>query len=114
MSSDKRIQRLNALIKNEVGQILLREFDFSDAALLTLTRVETANNLNQAKIYVSIMPEHKTAEILEFLGKNVYDIQQKLNKRLKMRPVPKIVFEQEEKTKEAGRIEELLEKIKDY
>ena len=107
-----RIQRVNALIKNEVGKILLREVDFPQSVLATITRVETSANLFEAKVYVSVMPEEQVDRIFQILNKRVYDIQQALNKRLKMRPIPRIEFRKEEKTKEAGRIEELLEGLK--
>jgi ribosome-binding factor A len=58
------------------------------------------------------MPEQKEKRILEMLEKNVYFLQQKINERLRMRPIPKISFRGEEKTKEAGRIEKILERLK--
>ncbi len=58
------------------------------------------------------MPEDKKERVFDSLNKNVYNIQQQLNKRLKMRPVPKIKFKEEKKTEEAARIEKILEEIK--
>lgn len=109
---NNRIQRVNEVIKEELGRILIRELDLS-GVLVTITRVDTSANLQEAKIYVSVMPIDRSDEIFDFLNKNIYDIQQELNKRLNMRPVPKIIFKKEEKTQEAARIEELLEEIKD-
>ena len=100
------------MIKKEFSQIILREISFPRGILATITRVETSSNLIQARIYVSTLPENKTAEVLEILNSNIYDLQQILNKRLKMRPVPKIKFVKEKETAGAGRIEELLEEIK--
>lgn len=107
----ERVQRVNQLIKKELSQIILREANFPKGVLATITRVETSRNLIQAKVYVSVMPENETANVLQILDNLIYDLQQKLNKRLKMRPIPRIIFIKEEKTQEAGRIEELLEKI---
>lgn len=90
---------------------MLREADFPDGLLVTVTRVETSSNLIQAKVYISVMPHESVREILEILRKSVYSLQQKLNERLRMRPIPKIIFIEETATREAGRIEELLEKI---
>ena len=107
----KRNLRVNQLIKKEISQIILREINFPKDLLVTVTRVETSANLIQAKVYVSVMPENETANVLQILDNLIYDLQQKLNKRLKMRPIPRIIFVQEKKTQEAARIEELLEKI---
>lgn len=120
---NNRIQRVNQLIKKEVSQIILREVDFPKDVLVTVTRVETSTNLIQSKIYISVMlsstspfvgrggPKDKHTQVLEILNRQIYNLQQRLNKRLKMRPIPRIKFLEEEKTAEAGRIEELLEEI---
>lgn len=106
-----RIPRVNELLKKEVGGILLREVGLP-GVLITITRVETSPALLDAKVYFSVMPEDRTGEVAKILKKEVYGIQQKINKRLKMRPVPKIRFTEERLTKEAGKIEKILEEIK--
>jgi len=108
----KRIQRVNALIKRELSQLLLKEIEFSQDVLVTITRVETSPNLIESNVWISVLPEEKLKRILEILNKNIYFLQQKLNQRLKMRPLPKIKFLGERKTSEASRIEEILEKLK--
>ncbi|MBZ9578299.1 30S ribosome-binding factor RbfA [Patescibacteria group bacterium] len=108
----KRIQRVNQLIKKELGKILLREGDFSKETLVTLTRVETSIDLREAKVWISVFPRNQTTKVIQILNRKIYDFQQKINKILKMRPVPKIKFLIETRAKEAARIEELLEKIK--
>jgi len=107
-----RVEKVNSLIKKELGKIILKEIDLPPEILLTITRVEASSNLFQAKVFVSVMPEEKTEEIFKILNQNIFSLQQKLNKKLKMRPVPKISFVKEKRTVEAGRVEELLRKIK--
>jgi len=109
----KRIPRVNQLIKKEFSQLLLKEIDLPQDLLITVTRVETVPNLSESKIYISIIPEAQKNKVFYILEKQIYHLQQKLNKRLKMRPMPKIRFLQEEKTNQAGRIEEVLEKLKE-
>lgn len=106
-----RIPRVNVLIKKELSQILLKEFDFPKDVLVTITRVETSVDLNEAKIYVAVINDEESDKIFEILDRKIYDIQQVLNRRLKMRPIPKIEFRKEEKTKTAARIEELLDEF---
>ena len=108
----KRIQRVNELIKRELSQILLRDVEFPRDILVTVTRVETSPDLRESRVYVSTMPAIKSREILKVLNQLIYGIQQEINKRLKMKPIPKIIFIREEKVKEAARIEEILEKLK--
>ena len=108
-----RIPRVNELIKRELSKILIREIEFPRDILVTITRVEASSNLIQAKVYVSVMPENQTTKVLETLDQQIFDIQQLLNKRLKMRPIPKIKFVEEKEVRAAGKIEELLEKSKE-
>jgi len=108
----KRVLRVNQLIQRELSQIILREVEFPSGILVTITRVETSPDLKETKVFISSIPDDQTPKILEILNKLIYQLQQGLNKRLNMKPVPRIRFVKEAKTKEAGRIEELLEQIK--
>ena len=108
----KRIQRVNQLIKKELSQILLREVEFPSGVLVTVTRVESSFDLNQAKVYISCLPEEKTPIVFQILNRRIYELQQELNHRLRMRPIPRIKFVEEKETKEAGKIEEILEELK--
>ena len=85
-----RIDQVNKLIRQELGQIILREVDMPEGVVVTLTRVAASGNLQQ----------------------DIYSIQQMLNSRLKMRPVPRIRWVAETATAEAQKIEELLDQIK--
>ena len=107
-----RIGKVNELMKRELGQIILREVEMPDQAVVTLTRVAASGNLQQAKVYISVVPDEKAREVLKTLGQNIFDIQQILNKKLRMRPVPKILWVLETAGAEAHRIETLLEQIR--
>ncbi len=112
ISVSKRIERVNSLIQKELGKIILREVELPVGVLSTLTRVETSVNLIDAKVYIAVLPLDKTKRVLEILNKIVYELQKILNKRLRMRPIPKIRFIEEKQTVEAAKIEGLLEEIK--
>jgi ribosome-binding factor A len=107
----ERIQRVNQLVKKEVSQIILRHADLPKDALTTVTRVDVSRNLIQAKIYISVLPESKRPEIIKILNREIFGLQQLLNRRLNMRPMPKLIFVEEIATVEAGRVEELLNEI---
>ena len=61
----ERILQVNELLKEELGAILLRELEFPENTLVTLTRVDAAPNLQQAKIYISVMPEKQARGVLK-------------------------------------------------
>lgn len=107
----ERIVKLNELFKREISKILLREENFDRSILVTVTRVDISPELSGAKVFISVMPKEKRKEVLDFLKKDIYYIQQKLNKRLYLRKIPRIVFQEEVKVEGAARIEELISKI---
>ena len=107
-----RIEKVNSLLEHEISKILVRDFSFQEA-LVTLTHVDTSANLIETKAYISVLPEERTDDIIAVLNKGVYDVQQKINKMVNMRPVPKIRFVRDKEILEAAKIEAILEKIKE-
>lgn len=106
-----RIARINQLIKQELGKIFLKEIDFPRDCLVTITKVETGESLEQAKVWLSILPVDFQKKIFSILNKNIGHLQYLLNKTLVMRKVPKIIFEHDTVEQRASRIEELLNQI---
>jgi len=109
---NQRILRINQLIKEQLANIILKEGNFPKDCLVTITRVKTSVDLREARVWVSVLPEKKESQIFNFLNKNIYYFQQRLNKVLKLKRVPKIKFQIEKKIREAAKIEKLLEKIR--
>lgn len=87
-----RIERINQLIKEEVGKIILKECDFDKNLLVTITRVDTSSDINYATIFVSVIMKEKEQEVLGELTYNAGAIQHMLIRKLKMKPVPRIRF----------------------
>ncbi|MDD5098235.1 MAG: 30S ribosome-binding factor RbfA [Candidatus Pacebacteria bacterium] len=109
---EQRVEKINSLIQKELGSLILKEIDIYPGNLVTITRVECSGNLFEGKVFISVIPESNFEDILALLNRHIFFLQQRLNKKLRMRPVPRIQFLQEKKTIEAGRIEELLNKIR--
>ncbi len=111
MPSERRIEKLTTLIKEEVSRTIDREIEFPEDFLVTLTRVVISQDGRYAALYFSVLGgDPKNA--LEVLQKNVYHIQQMLNKRLRMRPVPKIRFAFDEEELRREIVEKSLGKLR--
>jgi len=108
-----RKEKLDMMIQKELSRTLPRELDLPSDIVVTVTRVEVSLNGFSAKVYISVFPSEKNEQILKTLVRKVYFIQQALNKKLKIRPVPRIEFVKEKKTEEASKIELILKQIKD-
>jgi len=110
--SINRLEKINSLLRDEVSKIILRDFEFSPSILVTLTRVDTSANLIEAKVYISVFPDDKADEIVRILNKGIYDVQYKINRTLRQRPIPKLRFVKDKEISKAGRVEELLAGLK--
>lgn len=111
MATERRIEKLNTVLKEEVASILDRESEARRDAFITITRVSISTDLHYANVYLSILDADPEG-IIKSLQKNVYRIQQFLNRRIRMRPVPRINFliDQEEINRES--IEKSLVELK--
>lgn len=109
----EKLARLNEFLKRSVSEIILQEKDCSYDTLVTVTKADTDPDLSQVKIYVSVMPDSKQKEVLDNLNRNIYHIQQILNKKVKIRRVPKIILCDDKSAKHAGKVEELLHDIEE-
>jgi len=76
----ERHRKINDLLRDEVGAILLHELDLDFDALVTVTRVTVSEDLNNAKVLVSVLPDKFTSIVLAEIKKNVYAFQQLLNR----------------------------------
>ncbi|OGZ33079.1 MAG: hypothetical protein A2174_00655 [Candidatus Portnoybacteria bacterium RBG_13_41_18] len=87
-----RLEKLNELIKELIGQIILKEEEFGLGVLVTVMGVKTSEDILHSNIFISVFPTEKGKFVLEKLSRHIYGLQQQLNKKLQMRPVPKIRF----------------------
>ena len=101
MPSPRRIEKINNLIREEIAEIIDRTVEIPDNTILTVTRADSSPDGHYATIFFSVigagptpsdMPDGPQKTVLAILEKDVYGIQKELNRRLRMRPVPKIVF----------------------
>ncbi len=111
--TQERALKFDELIKKEVGKIIFNILDTKPGILVTVTRVITNSNLFTTEVFVSIYPSEKASEILKNLNRLIYEIQQLLNKKLRVRPVPKIIFKYDKNPEEASEVEKILEEVKE-
>lgn len=109
--AEERAKRFDEHLKRELGKIIFDLLDIKPDVLATVTRVITNPNLFSAVVFISVYPPRETKGVLKKLNVSIYEIQQELNKKLKVRPVPKIIFRLDKNPEEAAEIEKLIENI---
>ena len=106
----QRIEKINELIKQEVGKLILKEADISRDVLVTVIKADTSPDLRSSAIYITALPEIKEQEILRELEFKTFDIQQELNKKIRVKFVPKIEFKIDKQAHAEQRIYEIMER----
>ncbi|OGI25134.1 MAG: ribosome-binding factor A [Candidatus Moranbacteria bacterium RBG_13_45_13] len=106
-----RIDRINELIKETLAKIIAEEVDFPPDIFVTVTRVDTSRDLRYARVFVSVFPEKKFSRVMEILKREAYSIQGMLNRKLHMKPLPRIEFMTDKTEVEADKIEKILKEI---
>jgi len=105
-----RLERLNEVIRRELGTIVAREVDMK-RVFITFTRITVSSDIHYADLYFVTVPDDAGGKALKQLNQNIFSIQQSLNKRLHMRPVPKIRFHIDSEEKEAAKIDRAIESL---
>lgn len=106
-----RIEKVNELIRSLIGEILTRELNLKPGVFITVSRVDTSSDLRYTRIFLSIFPEKDIEYVEKTLEKEIYKIQGELNKKLSMKPLPKIQFKIDMTEAKADIIEKLLKEI---
>jgi len=106
-----RINRVNELIRTTVAEIIAREVELPLGNFVTIAKVDTSRDLRYARVFVSVFPENRFGKTLELLRKSLYLIQGALNKKLHMKPLPRLEFVADKTEAEADKIEKILKEL---
>ena len=86
-----KIERLNHVIQEEISMILMKEVKDEDIKFVTITGVETTNDLSFAKVYFTCMDEDKD-KVMEELNNAKGFLRTKLADVIEIRHTPELVF----------------------
>ncbi|MBI4239522.1 30S ribosome-binding factor RbfA [Candidatus Uhrbacteria bacterium] len=87
-----RLLKVQELLKQELGNILVRELEFPKNSIVTITKVKATGDLKHATVSIAVTPEKYTGSVLKQLKKSAGHIQDTLNHTLEMHYVPRISF----------------------
>ena len=114
MANNRRQQRVNHLLQQEVSKLL--EFELEDPRLdgLTVSAVEISPDLKHARIFiVSNGDEALETEMRHGLQSATPYVRRELAKRMQLRAVPEIHFAFDHSIERGARIEKLLREVRD-
>ncbi len=99
-----RLERVNELIRRELGEIVTREFRF-ESKLVTLQQVDITPDLKHAHIFVSFIgTEDECRSDMASLHSKRSALQQALSKRVILKYTPHLHFKVDEAMERGSRV----------
>lgn len=110
----KRTDRVNALIHEELQQLIQRRLEDPRVGFATVTGVETSPDLRHARVFVSVLGTDDEADAaLRALTKARTYLRHELATRIDLRVAPDLTFARDTTLESAIRIERLLREARD-
>lgn len=105
-----RINRINDEIQRELSAQLrtLKDPRVSQVGMVSITRVDTTNDLRYAKIYVSVLDKAQEKDVLKGLKSASGFLRRELGQALQLRYTPELQFIGDDSIQHGARILELL------
>lgn len=115
MATGRRVSRVSSLIKREVSLMLIDGIkdDRVGAGMVSVTDVNVSNDLQHAKIFVSIYgTEEAKTETMEGLKASTAFVRRELGQRIRLRRTPEVVFLEDLSIERGDRVLNLLSQIR--
>ncbi len=113
MSID-RLERVNALLRREIGEAFFKVFvgDPLDLATVTVTSVQTSRNLRHATVAISIYGhEQERGAMLRKIANKAGELQSLINRDLTLKYTPRLRFVLDESVEKGDHILDVLSKL---
>lgn len=105
-----RPERVGSLIREELSRLILREAEFP-GALVTITEVVVDKKMDNAKVKISVIPPERAPSAIKALNHMIGNLQHLLNKKMNIRPMPRISFEIDGGLENAAKVEKTLMEV---
>lgn len=108
-----RVNRVGEQMKKELGDIISRKIKDPRIGFVTVTDVEVSGDLQQAKVYISVLGDDEQKEdTLKGLAKAKGFIRTEIGQRIRLRKTPELIFEFDESMAYGNRINSLIHELK--
>lgn len=112
--SKLRAEKLQALIKQELSTMLIRDVKDPRVKFVTITGVDVTNDLSYAKIYVSLYgSEEQQEQAWKGLQSGLGFFRREIARRIDLRVAPVLSFHKDTSMEYSAHIESLLRDIKE-
>ncbi|HEY0443890.1 MAG TPA: 30S ribosome-binding factor RbfA [Candidatus Limnocylindrales bacterium] len=110
----QRTDRIDELLRQEIGSILARDVADPRIGFATITRVETAPDLRHARVWVSVIGDAAARdETIAALGRAMGFVRRELGTRLRLKRIPDLHVRLDETAERGTRVLQLLHEIEE-
>jgi ribosome-binding factor A len=107
-----RHQRVNELLKREIGEVIRREFQVGEAGLITVNDVDVAGDLHSALVFISILGNaDQQKRGFELLSQHRKRIQGMVGRAVVLRYTPTIKFIMDDSVVRGNRVLQIIEDL---
>jgi ribosome-binding factor A len=112
---NRRIDRINELLRSEIAELISREIkDPRLAGLISVTEVDTTTDLRHAKVFVSVFgTEEERASSLAALRSATGFLRREVAQRVTFRHMPELEFHLDSSIEQGDKIMRLLRQVAD-
>jgi ribosome-binding factor A len=109
-----RTERIDELLRQEIGEIFRRDVDDPRIGFVTITDVETAPDLRHARMSVSVIgqPDQRKATLVA-MGRAMPFVRHELGKRLRLKRIPEFHLELDDSVERGTRVLQLLHELEE-
>ena len=113
MADRRRIERVNGLLREQLATLIASQVnDPRLKGLITITRVQTAPDLRNARVYISVMgDEAMRQDALAGVQSSAAYLRRELRSRVSLRYVPFLKFALDDAILEADRLMDIIDGI---
>ena len=108
----QRTDRIDELLRQEIGLIVSREVADPRVGFATITKVDTTPDLRHAKVWVSVIgqPRERAATIAA-LGRAMPFVRHELGRTLRLKRIPDLHVELDDTAERGTRVLQLLDEL---
>lgn len=108
----RRLERVNELLKHEIGEIIRREFNIAQTGLVSVNAVETSGDLRSAKVFISILGKpDQQKHALRLIEEKRVPIQSQVGRAVVLKYTPTLTFLVDDTIEKANRVLQIIDEI---
>ena len=111
--ASNRIRRINDEIQRELADQLrnLKDPRVSGTGMVSITRVDTTNDLRYARVYVSVLNKDQEKDVLKGLKSASGFLRRELGRALSLRATPELTFIRDDSMAKGAHILQIMEDL---